>query len=96
LVPNFLCSLATVLEAKIWNLVYFPSLLLYFMYFFHFLDFFRKTHICTAGAWNNESQRFKKLYSFFWGYFDAVSRDRCGNSSISCTRHGDQVAWDLI
>jgi hypothetical protein len=96
LLPIFLCSLATVIEAKIWNLVYFPSLLLYFVYFFHFLDFFHKTHIWTAGAWNNESQQLNKWYSFFRGYFDTISRDRRENSTISYTWHGDQVVWDLI
>jgi hypothetical protein len=47
---NFFRSLATVLETKFSNLVYFWCFLLHLINLFHLLEFFRKKQVWTAGA----------------------------------------------
>jgi len=83
--PLFFCSLNILFKTPCSNLAEFWLFLLYFVSFFCFVEFYGIFQIWTAGAWNNWIWSFKKWYSWYLVYAEAVSRNSHEISSILLT-----------
>ena len=83
--PIFLWGLPTIFKTPCLNLGQFWLFLLYFVSFFCFGEFYGIFQIWTTGAWNNRIWSFKKWYSWYLVYVEAVSRNSHEISSILLT-----------